>query len=86
MFAAAFCLELLYSHNARAAQPQAPAKSEMANRNVVKNWILLCAPCHDLQATGTDYGPPLLGGEIKRRFNSKQFKFPRKPSSYCDDR
>lgn len=40
----------------------------------LKNWVYLCAPCHSIQATGTENGPPLLGEKSKRHFDVVKLK------------
>lgn len=48
--------------------------SEEKTKKAVKNWVYLCAPCHTVQATGTENGPPLLGAKAKRKFSLVQLK------------
>jgi len=40
----------------------------------LKNWVGLCAPCHTVQGTGTENGPPLLGEKARKRFTVVQLK------------
>lgn len=48
------------------------ALDEETVKRTVKTWIMLCAPCHNLQATGTDNGPALLGAEAEKKFNNSK--------------
>ncbi len=54
-----------------AAVPQAELSQDDI-KEALKNWVALCAPCHSTQATGTEFGPPLLGENAKRRFTPDQ--------------
>jgi mono/diheme cytochrome c family protein len=40
----------------------------------LKNWVYLCAPCHSIQATGTENGPALLGEKAKKHFDVIKLK------------
>lgn len=47
--------------------PDAPPAK--ADQGPLQNWLYLCAPCHNVQATGTDFGPALLGPDAKRKLS-----------------
>jgi cytochrome c553 len=65
------CLAMLLSASSRAnIQKQQELTSE-DSKEAVKSWVTLCAPCHSVQGTGTDYGPPLVGPKA-RRYTYKQ--------------
>ncbi|KAF0249741.1 MAG: hypothetical protein FD167_857 [bacterium] len=40
----------------------------------LKNWVFLCAPCHTVQAIGTENGPALLGEKARKRFTVAELK------------
>ncbi len=44
------------------------------NMAALKNWVFLCAPCHTVQATGTENGPALLGEKAHKSFTVAQLK------------
>src|SRR5439155_130253 len=41
-------------------------------KEALRNWVALCAPCHSLQGTGTEYGPPLVGLKARKHYTQKQ--------------
>jgi mono/diheme cytochrome c family protein len=43
-------------------------------KSALKNWVALCAPCHTVQATGTENGPALLGEKALKQFTVVQLK------------
>jgi mono/diheme cytochrome c family protein len=70
------------SVGARAYAQENAKLSDSSRANALKNWIYLCAPCHDVKATGNEYGPALLGPNVTRHFTAPQlvtiFKNPAK--------
>ncbi|MEW6731631.1 MAG: cytochrome c [Acidobacteriota bacterium] len=68
------CLSLIWLADGLAAIPRAGIQQKVTPAEIkesVKNWVRLCAPCHNIQATGTAFGPPLLGPKAKRRYSQR---------------
>lgn len=63
----------LSAHTHRCQNEEALAKSD-EQRSVLKNWLFLCAPCHSVKGTGTDFGPPLVGPEVRKKYSAKQLE------------
>lgn len=69
------------SKSSKSANPSSSAAnslqlelSEEQNKAALKNWVFLCAPCHTVQATGTENGPALLGEKARKRFTVVELK------------
>lgn len=65
----ALCAVNLFTAQGSAFEDQQTPKDP---KLAIRNWVYLCAPCHNPQGTGTENGPALFGPKAKRRLSVSQ--------------